>query len=95
MKVLNCPINGPRPLQEFHYGGELRPMPEEAETSNEQWANYVFNRDGEPGTKHEWWYHIASSTWFIAERDNTTDEILRTYLYGSSDSPLSTSNSEL
>ncbi len=26
-------------------------------------------------------YHVASGTWFIAERDNVTDEFVRTYLY--------------
>jgi sarcosine oxidase, subunit delta len=41
----------------------------------------VFNRAGEPGIKKEWWYHISSGTWFIAERDTLSDEIIRTYLY--------------
>ena len=81
MKIINCPINGPRPLQEFHYGGELREMPDPQQADQEQWADYVFNRGGEPGTRREWWYHIASGTWFIAERDNVSDRFLRTYLY--------------
>ena len=42
----------------------------------------IFNRTGEPGVKREWWYHVPSSTWFIAERDNVTDTILGTYLFG-------------
>jgi sarcosine oxidase subunit delta len=81
MKILECPINGPRPIQEFHFGGEVRSLPDSSTATDEQWAGYVFNRQGEPGVKREWWYHIASGTWFIAERDNRTDEILRTYLY--------------
>lgn len=81
MKILTCPINGPRPLQEFHFGGELREMPDPAESSDEEWADYVFNRNGEPGVKREWWYHVPSGTWFVAERHNRSDEILRTYLY--------------
>ena len=81
MKVLTCPINGPRPLQEFQYGGELRVMPDPDQVDDAAWADYVFHRSGEPGIKREWWYHIASGTWFIAERDNRSDEILRTYLY--------------
>ena len=81
MKILNCPINGPRPLQEFQYGGSLRPMPEPGDCSDEQWADYVFNRDGEPGVRQEWWYHLPSGTWFIAERDVCKDEFLKTYLY--------------
>ncbi|HYF49079.1 MAG TPA: sarcosine oxidase subunit delta [Planctomycetota bacterium] len=81
MKLIKCPVNGVRPLQEFLYGGELRPMPDAQASSEREWADYVFNRHGEPGVIKEWWYHIASGTWFIAERDTLKDEFLRTYLY--------------
>jgi len=81
MKILTCPINGPRPLQEFAYGGEVRPMPDPKGATDEAWSDYVFNRSGEPGIKCEWWYHIASSTWFVAERDTASDEFVRTYLW--------------
>ena len=83
MKLLRCPINGVRPLQEFTYGGDVREQPHPNVVSDHQWADYVFNRAGEPGLKREWWYHIASGTWFIAERDTQKDEFVRTYLYGS------------
>jgi sarcosine oxidase subunit delta len=82
MKIMPCPINGPRPIQEFQFGGELRDMPEPESSSDDQWADYIFNRMGEPGVKCEWWYHLPSGTWFVAERDNVTDTILCTYLYG-------------
>ncbi len=82
MKIMPCPINGPRPIQEFQFGGELRDMPDPQQASDDQWADYIFNRTGEPGVKREWWYHVPSGTWFVAERDNVTDTILRTYLYG-------------
>ncbi len=81
MKILRCPINGPRPLQEFQFGGELRAMTDPADATDEAWADYVCQRAGEPGIKKEWWYHVPSQTWFIAERDNVRDEILATYLY--------------
>ncbi|MBH05967.1 MAG: sarcosine oxidase subunit delta [Phycisphaeraceae bacterium] len=81
MKIICCPVNGPRPLQEFRFGGEVRFMPDPGDSSDEQWADYVFNRSGEPGVKREWWYHIASGTWFVAERNTVTDEFVRTYLY--------------
>ena len=81
MKILTCPINGPRPLQEFQYGGELRDMPDPGQADDSSWADYVFHRSGEPAIKREWWYHLPSGTWFIAERDNCLDEIVRTYLY--------------
>jgi len=82
MKILNCPINGPRPIQEFSFGGEFRQQPDPTQCNDAQWAGYIFHREGEPAVKKEWWYHLASGTWFIAERDNVTDDIKRTYLYG-------------
>jgi len=82
MKLMPCPINGPRPVAEFVYGGEVRPMPDPDTSTDEQWADYVFNRSGIPGVKKEWWYHTPSGTWFVAERDVTHDRILRTYLWG-------------
>ncbi|MAE61790.1 MAG: sarcosine oxidase subunit delta [Planctomycetaceae bacterium] len=91
MKIIHCPVNGPRPLQEFHYGGEVRDEPDAGAVSDEQWADYVFSRSGEPGVKVEWWYHIASGTWFIAERDIVSDEFIRTYLY--TDGPSATAGS--
>jgi sarcosine oxidase subunit delta len=82
MKLLTCPINGPRPVSEFACAGEVRPMSDPAACSDEQWADYVFNRNGSPGVKQEWWYHVPSGVWFIAERDTLADRVLRTYLWG-------------
>ena len=84
MKIIHCPINGPRPLQEFYFGGQFRPLPDatmDNPVSDAQWADYVFNRDGAPGIQKEWWYHTPSGTWFIAERDIVSDTFLRTYLF--------------
>jgi sarcosine oxidase subunit delta len=83
MKTITCPINGPRPLQEFQYGGQLRDMPDPDKATDAEWADYLFNRAGEPGIVREWWYHGPSGTWFIAERDVVKDEFIRTYLYQS------------
>lgn len=82
MKLLNCPINGLRPVEEFAYGGEMRDMPDHGTCSDAHWADYVFNRNGAPGLKREWWYHIPSGTWFVAERDTGTDRVARTFLWG-------------
>jgi sarcosine oxidase subunit delta len=81
MKTIDCPINGPRPLQEFQYGGQLRPMPDPDTATDNQWTDYLFNRNGEPGVVREWWYHGPSGTWFIAERDVVHDRFIRTYLH--------------
>lgn len=81
MKIMICPVNGPRAITEFAYGGEVRPMPDPVTCSDDQWADYVFNRNGSPGVKREWWCHVPSNTWFVAERDTARDVVLRTYLY--------------
>jgi sarcosine oxidase subunit delta len=82
MKLFNCPINGLRPVEEFAYGGEHREMPDPKACSDAEWADYVFHRNGAPCVKKEWWYHVPSGTWFVAERNTSTDAVERTYLWG-------------
>lgn len=82
MKIMNCPVNGARSILEFVYGGEVCPTPDPETADDATWADYVFNRNSVPAVKREWWCHAPSNTWFIAERNTQTDEILRTYLYG-------------
>jgi sarcosine oxidase, subunit delta len=88
MKLMTCPINGRRAISEFACGGELREMPDPGKASDQAWADYVFNRSSVPGVKKEWWCHTASGVWFIAERDTTSDTILRTYLYSPPEKPM-------
>lgn len=77
MKLLTCPLNGLRPISEFVYGGPVRSTPAATCTDGE-WTDYVFNRDGAPGVKREWWCHIASGYWFIVTRDTARDLVLAT-----------------
>lgn len=79
MKIMNCPLNGPRNINEFVYGGVVGTMPDPATTSDEAWAEYLFIENNTRGPVREWWYHVPTAYWFIAERDTSTDEILRTY----------------
>lgn len=79
MKLVPCPLNGPRPADEFVYGGEVRVMPDPSACSDADWSRYVFHRSGAPGVKKEWWCHVPSGYWFIAERDTLSDEFLSSY----------------
>ncbi len=79
MKLLTCPVNGLRPISEFVYGGEIRPMPDPDTCTDDAWSDYVFNRSGVAGIKREWWCHSPSGVWFVAERDTATDHVVRTY----------------
>ena len=79
MKILTCPLNGPRNIAEFTYGGQVKPMPDPTEAADQEWARYVFYGDNHIGVVREWWMHTPSSYWFIVERHNQTDEVIRTY----------------
>ncbi|ATR83728.1 sarcosine oxidase subunit delta [Pseudomonas sp. FFUP_PS_473] len=79
MKVMICPLNGPRNISEFTYGGEFKPMPNPNTCSDSEWAAYVFNSEDTLGVVREWWMHSPSSYWFLAERHTVTDEIIRTF----------------
>jgi sarcosine oxidase subunit delta len=79
MKIMTCPLNGPRNISEFAWGGEVKPMPDPLSCSDDEWAEYVFLENNTAGIVREWWCHLPTSYWFIAERDTVTDEIIRTY----------------
>jgi sarcosine oxidase subunit delta len=79
MKIMNCPLNGPRNISEFVWGGEVKSMPDPTTCSDDEWAAYVFLEDNLAGVIREWWCHVPTSYWFIAERNTVTDEIIRTY----------------
>ena len=79
MKILTCPLNGPRNLSEVTYGGEFKQMPDPTTCSDTEWADYVFNSDNAAGIVREWWLHNASSYWFLAERHTVTDQVIRTF----------------
>ena len=63
VKTMRCPVNGPRPVSEFHCAGEVTPMPDPDTCSDAAWADYVFNRNGAPAVKREWWLHVPSGVW--------------------------------
>ncbi|MBL29196.1 MAG: sarcosine oxidase subunit delta [Rhodospirillaceae bacterium] len=79
MKMMTCPLNGPRNISEFAYGGEVIPEPASDTVDDAGWASFVFLSDNSAGVVREWWCHVPTSYWFIAERHRRSNEILRTY----------------
>lgn len=71
MMLLKCPNCGERNVQEFRYGGEVNPRPARPlETSDAEWADYVYMRRNRAGVQKEWWYHGSGcGRWFVVERD--------------------------
>ena len=50
-----------------------------ADAGAEAWSDYAFLEDNLAGPVIEWWLHVPTAYWFIAERDTRTDAILRTW----------------
>ncbi len=76
---MTCPLNGPRNVSEFICAGEVKPSLDPNGASDKAWADYVFMHDNAAAVVREWWCHVPTTYWFIAERDTVSDEIIRTY----------------
>ncbi len=79
MKLMPCPLNGPRNITEFVYGGPVVDEPDQNACTDREWAEFVFMENNTAGVTREWWYHVATAYWIIAERNTVTDEFIRTY----------------
>lgn len=79
MKIMPCPLNGPRNIQEFICAGPVEPHPDPNRCTDHEWTEYVWMEENLDGVVREWWCHVATAYWFIAERNTVTDEILATY----------------
>ena len=61
MKILNCPLNGPRNISEFVWGGEVKPGADPATATDAQWTEYLFLESNIAGEIHEWWLHAPTN----------------------------------
>jgi len=64
-------------VSEFTYGGEAVAERDPETCDDSAWADHVFNVNGEPGIRREWWHHGPSGIWFILDRDTRTDTVVR------------------
>ena len=85
MLLIECPWCGPRDENEFSYSGEahmVRPKDPFA-LSDEEWADYLFNRKNTLGPHLEQWCHGAGCRrYFNAERNTLTYQITSVYKIG-------------
>lgn len=79
MKLMLCPLNGWRGVDEFAYGGEFCEMPDPQSCDDSVWSSYVFMRENRRGPVAEWWCHIPSSYWFVALRNTATGAVISTF----------------
>ena len=86
MLLVRCPYCGDRDESEFSFGGEggiTRPPNPDA-LSDEEWADYLFNRTNPRGAHDELWNHAQGCRrWFNVERDTVTYKIASTWAIGS------------
>ncbi len=76
--LLNCPICGTREVTDFGFGGEIVVRPE-SRPGERELNRYNYFRANTAGVQREWWWHRAGCrTWFQAERNTLTNEVLWT-----------------
>jgi len=80
--IVSCPNCGPRRVDEFRFGGELRTRPP-GDLPQAEWGAYLYERTNVAGPQEEWWYHRAGcKRWFTAKRNTVTNTVLATTWYG-------------
>jgi heterotetrameric sarcosine oxidase delta subunit len=80
--LLTCPHCGIREVTDFAFGGEVSARPRETPSFREL-CEYNYFRRNVAGVQREWWYHRSGCrTWFQAERDTRTNDVLRIGLPG-------------
>ena len=79
MKLMTCPLNGPRNIAEFQYLGPRRPAPDPDDASDADWAAYLFGAPNARDVVLEWWRHMPSNYVFLAERHLGTGDLGRTF----------------
>ena len=75
--ILSCPNCGPRPVDEYAYGGEVTVRATSSEQERELF-HYLYFRENTAGDQREWWFHSSGCReWFQAERNTTRNEVLQ------------------
>ncbi len=85
MLLIACPYCGARPELEFAHGGQAhieRPQ-DPAQTSEQEWVNFLYIRDNPRGPYAERWRHVRGcGKFFNAIRDTSTDQFVAIYKIG-------------
>lgn len=82
MLEIACPYCGVRNEDEYTFlveGGVVRPQDPACTTDNE-WADYLFNRNNIKGVHYELWQHrFGCRQWLAVARNTVSHEILGTW----------------
>lgn len=77
MLWITCPTCGNRPVEEYHFGGELRSVPGWITDPAERDVDYVWMYENIEGVTTERWFHAAGCRRLLTLRRNTaTDSVV-------------------
>ncbi len=77
MLWIPCPNCGPRPVEEFRFGGEPPGAPDWVTDPEERNVDYLWFFDNVHGEQTERWYHLAGcKRWATIRRDTVTDTVI-------------------
>ena len=77
MHELDCPNCGRRPLEEFVFGGERRPVPAWITDEADRDFDEVWIFENPDGPTTERWFHAAGCRrWLTVDRDTSVDHVL-------------------
>ena len=79
MKLISCPLNGPRNIDEFVWGGEVKAMLDPMPSRDPRLGRHVFIENNARAWCGSGGATCRPTIWFIAERNTVTDEIIRTF----------------
>lgn len=82
MILIDCPWCGKRSEEEFTCGGEshIQRPTNPGETSDADWAAYLYQRKNPKGLHLERWRHTyGCRQWFNVARDTVSHEVLAVY----------------
>ena len=77
MLWLDCPRCGRRPIDEFTFGGERRPVPDSIADPDERDFDEVWVFENPDGVATERWFHaFGCRRWLTVRRDTSTDTVV-------------------
>ena len=80
MLLLTCPHCGPRDETEFNGGGESHVTRPLIDSSDQDWADYLFFHNNPKGVTFERWRHTyGCGRWFNVARDTVSHDISAVY----------------
>ncbi len=77
MLTVMCPNCGPRPVEEFRFGGELPQLPASLTDPHDRDFDQVWMFGNVEGVQTERWFHDAGChRWLTAVRDTSRDRFV-------------------